>query len=106
MLFVVDRIFFFQAEDGIRDFHVTGVQTCALPISMACMSRPHSLGTADWKPGCGCCPPRGDARRRAGDPAPRVGPPELRAPANRCASSAQPLKPTDIDRSPAHAATG
>src|SRR6266511_908294 len=27
--------FFFQAEDGIRDFHVTGVQTCALPISPA-----------------------------------------------------------------------
>src|SRR5690625_347037 len=26
------RIFFFQAEDGIRDGHVTGVQTCALPI--------------------------------------------------------------------------
>src|SRR6266700_5477731 len=25
-------IFFFQAEDGIRRFHVTGVQTCALPI--------------------------------------------------------------------------
>src|SRR5690606_41163602 len=25
--------FFFQAEDGIRGFHVTGVQTCALPIS-------------------------------------------------------------------------
>src|SRR5256885_2404048 len=31
-----DRIyffFFFQAEDGIRDYKVTGVQTCALPIS-------------------------------------------------------------------------
>src|SRR5207253_6503181 len=27
--------FFFQAEDGIRDGHVTGVQTCALPISYA-----------------------------------------------------------------------
>src|SRR5690606_11596766 len=27
-----DVFFFFQAEDGIRDFHVTGVQTCALPI--------------------------------------------------------------------------
>src|SRR5690606_40284337 len=27
-------VFFFQAEDGIRDFHVTGVQTCALPISL------------------------------------------------------------------------
>src|SRR5690606_11429790 len=26
-------VFFFQAEDGIRVFHVTGVQTCALPIS-------------------------------------------------------------------------
>src|SRR5690606_40077874 len=26
---------FFQAEDGIRDFHVTGVQTCALPIFVA-----------------------------------------------------------------------
>src|SRR3712207_7733960 len=27
--------FFFQAEDGIRDIGVTGVQTCALPILMA-----------------------------------------------------------------------
>src|SRR2546430_7399412 len=26
------RVFFFQAEDGIRDLTVTGVQTCALPI--------------------------------------------------------------------------
>src|SRR5690606_35212982 len=32
---VVWLFFFFQAEDGIRDFHVTGVQTCALPISVA-----------------------------------------------------------------------
>src|SRR5207244_10201386 len=28
-------LFFFQAEDGIRDDLVTGVQTCALPISLA-----------------------------------------------------------------------
>src|SRR5256885_10326730 len=27
-----ESIFFFQAEDGIRDYKVTGVQTCALPI--------------------------------------------------------------------------
>src|SRR5256886_4909381 len=27
-------VFFFQAEDGIRDLTVTGVQTCALPISV------------------------------------------------------------------------
>src|SRR5438093_13502513 len=29
---VVFSFFFFQAEDGIRDWSVTGVQTCALPI--------------------------------------------------------------------------
>src|SRR5690606_40766379 len=28
-------LFIFHAADGIRDFHVTGVQTCALPISYA-----------------------------------------------------------------------
>src|SRR5690625_7995689 len=31
--------FFFQAEDGIRDGHVTGVQTCALPICRAWNTR-------------------------------------------------------------------
>src|SRR5256885_13823211 len=33
VLQVVGVFFFFQAEDGIRDYKVTGVQTCALPIS-------------------------------------------------------------------------
>src|SRR5260370_24688337 len=33
MVDVYGFIFFFQAEDGIRDSSVTGVQTCALPIS-------------------------------------------------------------------------
>src|SRR5256885_3604564 len=28
----IRMVFFFQAEDGIRDYKVTGVQTCALPI--------------------------------------------------------------------------
>src|SRR6266487_4179848 len=32
-------VFFFQAEDGIRDGRVTGVQTCALPISRARLDR-------------------------------------------------------------------
>src|SRR5256885_9230877 len=31
----VTLFFFFQAEDGIRDYKVTGVQTCALPISVS-----------------------------------------------------------------------
>src|SRR5207253_7128462 len=37
--------FFFQAEDGIRDGHVTGVQTCALPIFVS--------ASAPLKPGEG-----------------------------------------------------
>src|ERR1039457_3153172 len=36
-------VFFFQAEDGIRDYKVTGVQTCALPIYHGCsVFRPSS----------------------------------------------------------------
>src|SRR2546426_1381320 len=37
--------FFFQAEDGIRDYKVTGVQTCALPISSR---RRHTRLQGDW----------------------------------------------------------
>src|SRR5690606_39455892 len=33
-LLLITSCFFFRAEDGIRYFHVTGVQTCALPIWM------------------------------------------------------------------------
>src|SRR5260370_34996643 len=33
--------FFFQAEDGIRDSSVTGVQTCALPISVSSVTPPN-----------------------------------------------------------------
>src|SRR5688572_31191084 len=36
--------FFFQAEDGIRDLTVTGVQTCALPISRSSGCRNSALG--------------------------------------------------------------
>src|SRR3989440_7079409 len=41
-------VFFFQAEDGIRDLIVTGVQTCALPISTA---QPPAAWTAKPLPG-------------------------------------------------------
>src|SRR3712207_9563747 len=40
-------VFFFQAEDGIRDIGVTGVQTCALPIYLA---RPLRLGRDERGP--------------------------------------------------------
>src|SRR5690625_2467066 len=38
--------FFFQAEDGIRDGHVTGVQTCALPILMPVIDALRAAGIA------------------------------------------------------------
>src|SRR5690625_7399607 len=54
--------FFFQAEDGIRDGHVTGVQTCALPISTrgesesAMRYRRSNLPTEDAAPVTGAQP--------------------------------------------------
>src|SRR5262249_56353061 len=40
----VASVFFFQAEDGIRDWSVTGVQTCALPISDAAEDQQRDRG--------------------------------------------------------------
>src|SRR5262249_16495904 len=45
-LFFMCSVFFFQAEDGIRDWSVTGVQTCALPISDVPAGRAHRNVTA------------------------------------------------------------
>src|SRR5439155_5242596 len=39
-------VFFFQAEDGIRDGHVTGVQTCALPILTSAMPSSGAISAA------------------------------------------------------------
>src|SRR5215467_3238616 len=45
-----DVFFFFQAEDGIRDYKVTGVQTCALPITPATQTVTGSVsGTVSGK---------------------------------------------------------
>src|SRR5699024_11243269 len=44
-------LLFFPAEDGIRDRNVTGVQTCALPISTTCVPAavaPVPTGTTTW----------------------------------------------------------
>src|SRR3712207_7129918 len=43
--------FFFQAEDGIRDIGVTGVQTCALPISFERLTKPGHGGEPPVTPG-------------------------------------------------------
>src|SRR5256885_11106894 len=62
-------LFFFQAEDGIRDYKVTGVQTCALPIfrgAPGVMKEVRALGarTSFMTPGA--------PRRRAGHARPAV----------------------------------
>src|SRR5436189_271972 len=49
-------VFFFQAEDGIRDTSVTGVQTCALPISRSAGRSHRRRGPAP--------PPHRDRRSR------------------------------------------
>src|SRR5436309_6752052 len=54
--------FFFQAEDGIRDFHVTGVQTCALPILVPAAHDPRR-GTGEQRG----VTPREEQRGRIGD---------------------------------------
>src|SRR2546426_12349826 len=57
--------FFFQAEDGIRDYKVTGVQTCALPISHR--PRPPRIVAILWGllglPALGRCADDGDFAR-------------------------------------------
>src|SRR5256885_4771674 len=45
-------ILFFQAEDGIRDYKVTGVQTCALPISALSDSAAGSPGGKSVRVSC------------------------------------------------------
>src|SRR5438132_2655555 len=66
--------FFFQAEDGIRDHCVTGVQTCALPISCQPYSRrgaitasdlPEKLADAPAKESFPAFPRSGSSRPRA-----------------------------------------
>src|SRR5688500_19415881 len=44
-----DSSFFFQAEDGIRDYKVTGVQTCALPIYIVYLPPIHPIGRVNRK---------------------------------------------------------
>src|SRR3989441_11003028 len=72
-------VFFFQAEDGIRDKLVTGVQTCALPIWAR--GRPRRRG------------PRGGARPRAaggGAASRRLRPPRPRARDGACGAPGRP----------------
>src|SRR5690606_18280633 len=59
----------FQAEAGIRDFHVTRVQTCALPIVLpAPRPGPARVGARRGGAGCGAAPRGAPVRRGVADP--------------------------------------
>src|ERR1039457_7457909 len=61
--------FFFQAEDGIRDYKVTGVQTCALPICIRWIPH-HARGAASR----GCSPRHADTTGAIVEPSLRILP--------------------------------
>src|SRR2546425_3200541 len=65
-------IFFFQAEDGIRDKLVTGVQTCALPISVKSRRSADNLLASEK-----VAKEKGEVRRALGEPAHEVAIPVL-----------------------------
>src|SRR2546430_8123009 len=67
--------FFFQAEDGIRDLTVTGVQTCALPISSLARSARSPRRRPDRNPGR-AADGSGGRRLRAGRSAGREARPD------------------------------
>src|SRR2546425_3667922 len=100
--FTLIVFFFFQAEDGIRDKLVTGVQTCALPISLRPAPPRARLARArygrrwrgGWLPGRGARGARPGEGTRAFGPHPSPH-----------TSRASPDAPTRIGRRPAAAVT-
>src|SRR5690349_24601836 len=73
-------VFFFQAEDGIRDLYVTGVQTCALPISDGAGRRRGDRARPRRRRvlrDAGSLPPHAGAARRGAGRGPRVDVPEI-----------------------------
>src|SRR5438270_12694421 len=58
--------FFFQAEDGIRDLTVTGVQTCALPISAPLSGKSRDANSLTRSGGRLIAPGRRSEERRVG----------------------------------------
>src|SRR2546426_4553797 len=86
--------FFFQAEDGIRDYKVTGVQTCALPISRAGVGagglEPRASGGLAAAPPGARDQPRDDLPLHLGGQAP--GRAVVHPPARRAEAAAQTLR--------------
>src|SRR5258706_8991777 len=101
--------FFFQAEDGIRDWSVTGVQTCALPISrenaLAAVGALRRRGDRSGAVRGARIRASGERRRRRYNAVPAHGPARARpAPANRGAGEDRIAGDARRDASAARAA--
>src|SRR5438034_11037575 len=86
----ISTLFFFQAEDGIRDHCVTGVQTCALPISTV----PFTLGFA-WTAAASAAQA---ARRPATGAASKIGRASCRERVERWAGDGGVSRKGEFDR--------
>src|SRR2546430_10029827 len=85
MVLIMLLLFFFQAEDGIRDLTVTGVQTCALPISAG----ERRISFRVFAPASARC-------RNSGNAAPRSA--ERRPPTDRRARAALAMRRRSEER--------
>src|SRR5690606_1644831 len=88
-------------EDGIRDFHVTGVQTCALPIS------PGRCNTSPSRPPPGSAAPPPLSRPGAGTTRVWLATSAPRGPTDRARAPPAPAKSLSVprERAPAHGPT-
>src|SRR5712664_4398163 len=92
--------FFFQAEDGIRDLIVTGVQTCALPICSACTTVAAPMWTGPTRT------PIAQLTRRAAQPAAAHPQRRLGTPASTVGGAGAALTLTPSITRPAFPAAG
>src|SRR5256885_9975748 len=79
-LHIRNLFFFFQAEDGIRDYKVTGVQTCALPILIASSFSPAAASTLPISPKSSAPPALTNSIPASAPPSPTVNPPKQPSP--------------------------
>src|SRR6266496_5486457 len=89
--------FFFQAEDGIRDLYVTGVQTCALPISpaeAAATRRPRAIRprARTTRQRLRVTPPRGGGPTAVGPPPHRLHRSPPARPAGWCCKTSRRVR--------------
>src|SRR5712692_11545852 len=96
-MYIMGFFFFFQAEDGIRDGTVTGVQTCALPISLGRIARAEDQAEARHL--SHCCEPYHCRRCATSDWPCTRAPSQSRLPSSMVQGRQIPSRYVSFDRS-------